>query len=388
MLSIEEIIEQILSSGAAVSREEVWQKIREKKKAAGGFLTAVTAARLVASELGIEIEQENAYSMEFPIGELVFGLNNVSVVGRVEFVYPLQGYTRKNGAENQFARLIVADRSGTLRLLLWNDKASLVRDGKLRQGQIVRVLHGYVHEARDGQLELHLGNRGELQINPQDAKKENYPAAESFLEKIGKLTKSKKKASVVGTIESVSSLKIFYREDKTEGKVLHLDLKDASGRITVVFWNNKADAFKDMQVGERLQVIDAKVKERIDGRLELHAEDRAYVERLPLLMEEPSKISSLVSESGPVTVEGVVKTEPLKREVSITRGEKVLVTSFELEDNSGRIWVSAWRKHAEIAEQLTIGARVRLKNVYVRRSFGNSFELTTRVASQIEIVKE
>lgn len=387
-MSVEEIIEQILSSGAASSREEVWQKITGKKKAAGGFLTDETAARLVASELGVEIEQTLVHSGEIPIGELVFGLNNVSVVGRVVFVYPLQSYARKNGTESQFARLIVADKTGALRVLLWDDKASLVRDDKVRRGQIVRVLHGYVREARDGQLELHLGNRGEVQVDPQDVKEENYPAAESFLEKIGKLTKSKKKASIAGMVESVSSLKVFQREDKTEGKVLRLSLKDASGRITMVFWNSKADAFKDVQVGERLQVIDAKVKERIDGQLELHAEDRAYVERLPPLMEEFSKISSLVSEGGPVKVEGVVKTKPVKREVSTMRGEKVLVAAFELEDDSGRIWVSAWRKHADVAEQLAVGARVRLENVYVRRGFGDAFELATRVSSQIEVVKE
>jgi replication factor A1 len=382
------MIEQILSSGAASSREEVWQKIRGKKKAAGGFLTDETAARLVASELGVEVEQQDAYSMEFPIGDLVFGLNNVSVVGRVVFVYPLQGYTRKNGVESQFARLIVADKTGMLRVLLWDDKASLVRDGKVRRGQIVRVLHGYVREARDGQLELHLGNRGEFQINPQNAKEEDYPVAESFLERIGKLMKSKKKASVVGMVEDVSSLKAFQREDKTEGKVLRLTLKDASGRITVVFWNSKADAFKDLRVGERLQVIDARIKERIDGRLELHVEDRAYVERLPPFVEEFSKISGLVTEGGPITVEGVVETKPVKREVSTAKGEKVLVTSFELEDDSGRVWFSAWRRHADVAEHLAVGARVRLKNVYVRRGFGDAFELATRVSSQIEVVKE
>ncbi|HVP41589.1 MAG TPA: OB-fold nucleic acid binding domain-containing protein, partial [Candidatus Krumholzibacteriaceae bacterium] len=247
---------------------------------------------------------------------------------------------------------------------------------------------GYVREARDGQLELHLGNRGEFQINPQNAKEEDYPVAESFLERIGKLMKSKKKASVVGMVEDVSSLKAFQREDKTEGKVLRLTLKDASGRITVVFWNSKADAFKDLRVGERLQVIDARIKERIDGRLELHVEDRAYVERLPPFVEEFSKISSLVTEGGPITVEGVVETKPVKREVSTAKGEKVLVTSFELEDDSGRVWFSAWRRHADVAEHLAVGARVRLKNVYVRRGFGDAFELATRVSSQIEVVKE
>jgi replication factor A1 len=388
MLSVEEIIERILSAGASTSREEVWRKIKEKKKAAGGFLTEETAARLVASELGVEVEQEQAHSAELPIGELVLGLNDVSIVGRVVVVFPLQSYARKNGSESQFGRLIVADKTGTLLVLLWNDKADLIRNGKVNRGQILRILHGYVREARDGQLELHLGNRSEFQINPSDVKEENYPAPESFVEKIGKVTKKKKKTSVLGVIESVSALRVFSRSDGSEGKVLRLSLRDSSGRIVVVLWNGKADSWKDVRISERLLLIDARVKEKIDGELELHVEDRAYVERLPPQVEEISKISSLVSEGGPVWVEGIVKTKPAKREVSTANGEKVLVTSFELEDESGRIWVSAWRKHADVVEQLTVGARVRLKNVYVRKGFGDAFELATRGSSQVEVSEE
>jgi len=387
-LSAEEIIERILAADASTSLEEVWRKIKEKKKVAGGFLTDETAARLVASELGVEVEQKLTHSTELPIGELVFGLNDVSVVGRVVVVFPLQGFARKNGSESRLGKLIVADKTGTLRVLLWNDKTDLVRDGKVRRGQILRILHGYVREARDGQLELHLGQRGELQVNPSDVKEAGFPAAESFMERIDKLTKKRKRASVLGSVENVSEVRVFSRSDGSEGKVLRFALKEASGRIGVVLWNENAEALRDVQVGERLQVIDARVKEKIDGQLELHVDNGAFVERLPSLAEEFSTLSSLTSEGGPISVEGIVKTKPLKREVSTAKGEKVLVASFELEDDSGRIWVSAWRKHADVAEQLAVGARVRLKNAYVRRGFGDAFELATRFSSQIEVVKE
>jgi len=370
------------------SREEVWRKIKEKQESAGGFLTDETAARLVASELGVEVEQALVDSGEFPIAELVLGLNNVSVVGRVVFVYPLQSYLRKNGAENHLAHLIIADKTGTLRVLLWDNRASLVRDGKISRGQVVRILHGYVREARDGQLELHLGDRGQIQVDPQDANKRDYPTNESFLENISSLTTKKKKASIAGTVENVSPIRVFQRKDKTEGKVLQITLKDASGRIRAVFWNNKADDLKDMQVGERLQIIDAKIRQRVDGPLELHVEDKTYVEKLPPLKEEFSKISKLISEGGPIQVEGLVKTKPLKREVLTARGEKVSVTTFELEDDSGRIWISAWREHADIASQVSVGVKVRLKNVYARKGFGESLELTTRASSHVEIVKD
>lgn len=355
---------------------------------AGGFLTEETAARLVASELGVEIVQEDFHFKEIPIGDLVSGLNNVTVTGRVLVAFPTQTYNRVDETEGQFARLLIADKTGALRILLWNDMTELVKNGKLKQGQIVRVLHGYVREARDGDLELHVGHRGEIQINPSDVKENNYPETSTFATKIGKITAKQKKANVLGTVHAISTVTVFQRRDGTAGKVQRITLEDTTGQITVVFWNEEVEALDGLQVGERLEIINAKVKERIDGRLELHVENRTYVERLPPLEEEVANIANLTEEGGPVTVEGVVRTKPDKREVTTSKAEKVSVTSFELDDGSGKIWVSAWRKHAETAEQLVVGKRVRIKNVYVRKGFGGNFEITTRAASKIEVFSQ
>ena len=385
-MSVEEIIERILSARKDVSRDEISQRMKEKKSVAGGLLTNETAARLVALELNVEAAQELFHPKEISIGDLVLGLNDVTVTGRVLIAYPLQTYVHKNGKEGQFGHLLIADKTGTLRILLWNAKAELIQDGKVKQGQTVRVLHGYVREARDGQLELHLGQRAELEINPQGVKEDDYPRVESFMEKIGKITKKRKKANVIGTIRSVSQVTTFQRTDGTEGKVCRVTLRDATGQITVVFWNDKVDTLDGAQVEDRLQVIDAKVKEKVDGQLELHVENRAYVERMPPVVEEVLKIGTLEREEGAVTVAGVVRTKPAKREVTTGKSEKVAVASFELEDDSGRIWVSAWRKHAEIAGQLTVGTRITIKDAYVRKGFGDALEISTRASSKIEIV--
>lgn len=386
-MTAEEIIERILSARSDVSREEIMEKVREKKSAAGGFLTDETAARLVALDFGVEVVQEFFHHKEIPIGELVFGLNNVSVTGRVLVAYPVQTYARKNGVDGRFGHLLVADKSGTLRVLLWNDKTELVRgEGGVKQGQVVRVLHGYVREARDGQLELHLGQRSEVQVNPQDVKEDDYPKIESFMEQIGKIAKKRRKANVIGVVLSVSQVTVFQRPDGSEGKVCRVVLKDSTGQITAVFWNDKVETLDEVQVGDRLQIIDARVKERINEQLELHVDNRAYVEKLPPVVEESVKIGGLKKESGPIIVEGIVRTKPVKREVTTSKNEKVIVASFELEDESGKVWVSAWRQHAEIAEQLAVGARVRLKDVYVRKGFGDALEVSTRSSSKIEVL--
>ena len=83
-------------------------------------------------------------------------------------------------------------------------------------------------------------------------------------------------------------------------------------------------------------------------------------------------------------IEGTVATKPRVREVTTGKGERVPVASFELEDDTGKVWVSAWRKHAKGVESLAVGAKVRLKNVNVRKGFGNQLEITTSTLTKIE----
>lgn len=387
-MSADEIINCILSTRIDISREEILRRIKEKRSAAGGFLEDETAARLVASELSVTFAPRLFHSREIPIDKLVLGLNDVTIMGRVLVAYPAQKYVRKNGATGQFGRLLIADNTGIIRVLLWNDKAGIVEEGKVKQAQIVRVSHGYVREANDGQLELHLGQRSELDVDPQGVKDDHFPKIESLMEKIGKITKKKKKVSLTGTVLSVSPVTAFQRADQSEGKVCRVTLKDCTGQIVVVFWNDQVAILEDVRIGDRLEVIDARVKEGIDGQLELHVEKRAFVEKLTPIEDEVVKISSLQKEGTLVSVEGVIRTTPEEREVTTSRDEKIKIASFELEDDSGKIWVSAWRKHAETVGQLVAGTKIRIKDAYVRKGFGDSLEISTRATSTVEVLSD
>ena len=48
-----------MSSRSDIKREEILEMIENKKRGAGDFLTDETAARIVASELGVETLQED-----------------------------------------------------------------------------------------------------------------------------------------------------------------------------------------------------------------------------------------------------------------------------------------------------------------------------------------
>jgi replication factor A1 len=162
-MNLEEIVERILSSRSDLKREEVLEMIEKKKRGVGDFLTDETAARIVASELGME-SVKKPLRLEIQIQDLVSGLNDVTVAGQVVTVYPPKIFTRRDWTEGKLASLLVSDKSGTLRVVLWDDKADLVESGKIQPEQTIKISHGYVREGWGGGLELHIGKRGSIEV--------------------------------------------------------------------------------------------------------------------------------------------------------------------------------------------------------------------------------
>jgi len=380
-----------------LSREDVLKKIYDKKRSAEDYFLDEVAARLVASELGVEIPGiEDAFNAEIAVKDLVSGLNDVTVVGRVIIVYPIQIFPRPDLTEGKVARLLLSDKTGSLRLVLWNDKIHTVESGKIRQGQIVRVLHGYVREGIDGKLELHLGKKGDLEVSPQDVAESDYPQISDFIDKIRNLTPKKKKANVVGLVQEAFSPSEFKRSNGVVGKVRRVRLKDDTDETTLVFWNERVDELGEVKRGDCLRIMDARVKTQSDSRMELYVENATQIEKLvgqalspPIAPSEATcTIADLKEEGGPFSIEATVASAPNVREVTTAQKEKVLVASFDLEDDTGKIRMSLWRKHAELGKELSVGTRIRVKNAYAKKGFSNLLELVSRTSTTVEILSK
>jgi len=510
-MGFEEIVERILSSRRDLTRDKVLGMIEEKKGTAEGYFTDEVAARIVALELGVEVPWWEPFRPEVPIQELVSGLNDATVIGRVITLYPVQTFTRANGTEGRVMRLLIADKTATLTVVLWDDKTDLAESAKVKRGKIIKVSHGYVREGLDGRLELHMGARGEVQVSPPSVVDREYPPVTRFVKKIKEITRKNKEASVLGVVQSVRPVSEFKRSDGTGGKVRRLQLTDETGQITVVFWNKKVDQLGEVKKDDYLQLLNTRVKEQLDGRIELHVENRAQIETLtevpphleqtPALPRQITKVQELkpnmrevdvlarvlhagevrefkrqsgekgqvstllirdetgtislslwdekallservhpgeivlvegaytrerfgkvklnigrrgtlslnpklaeaeklppyeevtakiaeTKEGGPFTIRGTVAESPTIREVVTARGQKAIVASFELTDETGKVRVSAWRRLADFVKDLPAGTQIEIKNVYAKKGFGDQLELTTRAFTSIEVLSK
>ena len=186
-MEFDEIIERILLIRNNLTREEVLRIIEEKKKASKGYYTNEGAARVVASEFGVEISRK-PFRSDVLVRNLVSGLNNVTLTGRIIMIYPLKKFIRADGTEGEFAFIRIADKSGTLKTFFWDEKVNLVKDGMIKRESIIKISHGYVRRGRDGQLELHVGLQGDIQISPKEVASEDYPLTNDFVQKIDEIT--------------------------------------------------------------------------------------------------------------------------------------------------------------------------------------------------------
>ena len=94
-----------------------------------------------------------------------------------------------------------------------------------------------------------------------------------------------------------------------------------------------------------------------------------------------------VHENQVVDVEGTVSALRENKEVTTSKGETIKLMAFDLKDESGNIRISAWREQAEALRDLKIGDKLSLKNVYVKKGFGDKLEVSTRSATVASVVK-
>ena len=266
-MGLKEIVNQILSSRSDIKREEILKMIENKKKGVGDFLSDETAARIVASEMGVETAQKS-FHLKIQIKDLVSGLNDVSLAGQVVSVYPPKTFKRRDWTEGKLASIIVSDNSGRLRVLLWDNKVDLVEAGKIQQEQTVRISHGYVRQGQDGNPELHVGDKGHIKILAEGTKK-----LTEITETVGPIT-------VEGTVTTTPNFREVNTSQNERVAVASFQLSDETGKLSFSAWRNMAQAVKDLKVGTRIKLRNVYAKKGYEERMELSSRYSTVIEVL------------------------------------------------------------------------------------------------------------
>lgn len=275
-MTTQDIIQEILQKTQQISQEQILERLEAERAKTGGLLSDETLLRLIAAKFGVQVQQNSFYnSGVLSTSRLFAGLNDVTVAGRLIAVFPVKTFqgTEKSG---KLATLMVADNEGLLRVVLWDKKADVVENGELKAGLAVRLLHGYTRQDRYGKTELHLGGKSQIEIVPDDIA---YPSIEKFTTKIKSLSKESGNVHLLGTVKAILGRNTFPRNGQEEGIVMRLALADDSGETTLVVWSEKVlELEKTLEVGMRLLLANARVKEAQNGGLEVHVDSNTFID--------------------------------------------------------------------------------------------------------------
>ena len=212
-LSYDEIIARIMEKNS-ISESELSGKIEAKMSQLAGLVSREGAAHIVASELGIKLVDQ--LSGRLQIKNILNGMRDVETVGKVLQVFEERQFGGSGGKEGRLASLQLADETGSIRAVLWNEQAGNVKG--INVGDVVKVKSAYVRE-RNSLKELHLNDRSVIIVNPPgetvDVEVPATTAAAAIQrqkvvrKKLSELNETDAMAEVLGTIVQVFDIKFF-----------------------------------------------------------------------------------------------------------------------------------------------------------------------------------
>jgi len=154
----EKLLERIARS-AGLMKEDVEKKVEAKREKLSGLISKEGAAQVVASELGVSFEGE-----KLMIDELLPGMRNVNLVGKVINLTPVRTFKTKGGEESKVTNLWIADETSNIRAVLWDtNHIGLIEKGEVKEGSVVEISNGSMRDS-----ELHLGSFSEFKLSKEE----------------------------------------------------------------------------------------------------------------------------------------------------------------------------------------------------------------------------
>ncbi len=233
------IIQKIQAS-TELGEEEIKSKIRAKLKELSGLISDEGAAHIIANELGVKLLEAATGSMT--INNVMAGMRNVEVVGKVKQVYEVREFNTGERS-GKVGNLLLQDPTGIIRIVLWNDQADQMKD--LQPGDILKIKGAYA-KANNNRKELHLGDRSSVEKNPEgvtvDVDITTQPKAEN--KRIADLGAQDDNAVVVATIVQVFDPRFFPSKQNPDlmNYVMNIYLDDGSDNIRCVLWSDQIES--------------------------------------------------------------------------------------------------------------------------------------------------
>ena len=270
MSNLEDLIQRVIKH-TNLSRADIIKMIEEKKKELL-FVNDIAAIHIIAKDLDVPLKKpELKKSPSLTIKKLKSmeaGLTGINLTGVVFRVYNPFEFQRE-GNKGIFTPILLHDGTDIIRVLLWGNMSRYITDKRLERGTMINIKQAYTKMGRTGELEVHLSDRGLLEIDTEiDSSK--FPDPEDEIVELDTLDDEMGEIDTRGTIFKIGTRRVFSRKDNTQGSVTNITLKGKIKLIKMVFWDSRSETPFDFSRGDKVLIQGVRVRINRDGNPELH----------------------------------------------------------------------------------------------------------------------
>ena len=311
MSEFEDLLSKLLENAPELSRSVIEERIAEKKKKIGsGSLTDQGALFLVASDLGISLQQSQTTEIE--LKDLFVGAKEVTLQSRVLNLSPAKQFIKKDGTPFFLRTMTVYDSNSRVSVKLWDEKATLPDIENLKPGDLVKIIKAYVKSDLTGAPTINIGSGGTIEPTKSTS---NIPLIDSIMIDASLVKENEKDLAVTGNISGVITLLEFTNSKGQPSTALKFRIKGMNdGLISVVLWG-KNESILPKMISPNAAVKLYGVRTKIGNQgLEIHGNDATIIEVDGKQEIEPvivRLLSVAKSNSGATTALGIDKSKKM-----------------------------------------------------------------------------
>ena len=258
-----------------LSRIQIEEMIQKKKEKIGaGYLTDQGALFLIASDLGVSLNEP--LKVEMGLKDLYVGAKEITLATRVMNVYPVKQFSRKDGSQFLLRTMTVYDGDSRAQVKLWDEKANLPGIENLKPGDLVKIIKAYVKSDMKGNPIINVGSGSNIEPNGTTS---NIPSLDAITDDVSSVKENQQNLVVTGILDGNIRATEFTNFKGEPGKSVQLRLKGKDGTVVrVVLWNvDQKTIPKMITTGAKTRLIGVKTKVGQMG-LELHGDEGTVVE--------------------------------------------------------------------------------------------------------------
>ena len=367
--SADDLIQKI-SEKSGLEESDVRGKVEGKRDELNGLITLEGAAHIIAGELGINfLEGMVEEAPRLLLENVIPGMSSVDVSGRLTQLFEVRSFDKSDEVKGKVASGIIADKTSAVRLVFWDTWAEAVEKGDVKEGDIIKIRDGYTKENRNGEAEIHLGNRAFIAVNPEDASEDDYPKKSGGSRmKLGELAAGMQGVDCAVKVMRSYEPREFAREDGSTGRVANLFVADDTKSARAVLWDDDVGLVEagELKEGDTILIKKGYVRERLD-EIEIHVGRYGKVVLNPpdIVLENVVAVSSETARAKRTAIANLKHESKAEVRGALIRiydnptiyekeGEKRFVVNGVIDDGTGRLHTVFFNKMGEILLNTTL----------------------------------